>query len=359
MFDFLREAETLAKALDDHRRLGRVSLYMTEYFRVVRDYDRAVEAGQHTLTLAESLNDLGTQVVAHVYLGPAYYASGDYRRGIEVLRKVVTALAGDLTREHFGMTGFPSVLSRTWLTLCLAEVGAFREAIAHGEEGLRIAEAIDHPFSLASAYNSIGRVYLNKGVLSQAIPLLTRGLALCQSWHILTWLHTVAVNLGYAYALSGCVAEALPLLEQAISEGSGSSNAMWTAHLSEMYLLAGQIEKASTLAGQALALSHDYKEQGYQAWALRLRGEIASQSDPPEIELAEAHYRQAVALAEALGMRPLQAHCHRGLGTLYATLGQQEQACTELSAAIVLYRAMDMTFWLPQAEAALAQVGGV
>ena len=55
-------------------------------------------------------------------------------------------------------------------------------------------------------------------------------------------------------------------------------------------------------------------------------------------------------------MRPLVTHCHRGLGRLYAAIGQQEQARTELSAAIVLYRAMDMTFWLPQTEAALAQV---
>jgi len=57
-------------------------------------------------------------------------------------------------------------------------------------------------------------------------------------------------------------------------------------------------------------------------------------------------------------MRPLQAHCHRGLGTLYAKLGQEETVRTELSAAIDLYRAMDMTFWLPEAEAVLAQVGG-
>jgi hypothetical protein len=55
-------------------------------------------------------------------------------------------------------------------------------------------------------------------------------------------------------------------------------------------------------------------------------------------------------------MRPLQAHCHRGLGTLYGATGQREQARTELAVAIELYRAMDMTFWLPQAEAALAQV---
>jgi len=57
-------------------------------------------------------------------------------------------------------------------------------------------------------------------------------------------------------------------------------------------------------------------------------------------------------------MRPLQAHCHRGLGTLYAAVGQREQARTALSTAIALYRDMDMPFWLPQAEAALAQVEG-
>jgi hypothetical protein len=58
-------------------------------------------------------------------------------------------------------------------------------------------------------------------------------------------------------------------------------------------------------------------------------------------------------------MRPLQAHCHRGLGTLYAATSQREQARTELSTAIEMYQSMDMTFWLPQTEAALAQVEAV
>ena len=78
--------------------------------------------------------------------------------------------------------------------------------------------------------------------------------------------------------------------------------------------------------------------------------------EPPDVEQAESHYRQALALAEELGMRPLQAHCHRGLGTLYVTMGQREQARAALSTAIDLYRAMEMTFWLPQAEAMLARV---
>jgi hypothetical protein len=53
-------------------------------------------------------------------------------------------------------------------------------------------------------------------------------------------------------------------------------------------------------------------------------------------------------------MRPLQAHCHLGLGTLYAKVGRQEQTRAELATAIELYRSMEMTCWLTQAETALA-----
>jgi tetratricopeptide (TPR) repeat protein len=132
----------------------------------------------------------------------------------------------------------------------------------------------------------------------------------------------------------------------------------WMVNLSEGYLLAGRVEDAMQIALRALDLSHAQKERGNQAYALRLLGDIAARRDPLESEPAETHFRQALALAEDLGMRPLQAHCHRGLGTLYAKMRKREQAHAELSAAIALYRAMQMTFWLPQAEAALAQVEG-
>ncbi|MBM3225816.1 MAG: tetratricopeptide repeat protein [Candidatus Tectomicrobia bacterium] len=81
------------------------------------------------------------------------------------------------------------------------------------------------------------------------------------------------------------------------------------------------------------------------------------QGEPLHAEEAETHYQQALALAEELGMRPLVAHCHHGLGRLYGQIGQREQARAALITAIDLYRAMDMIFWLRQAEATLAQVG--
>ena len=101
-----------------------------------------------------------------------------------------------------------------------------------------------------------------------------------------------------------------------------------------------------------------HQERGNQAYALRLLGEIAARREPPEIEQAEAHYRQALALAEELGMRPLHGPLPPRPGHAVCQTGQREQARTALTAAIELYRAMDMTFWLPQAEAALAQVEG-
>jgi Flp pilus assembly protein TadD len=72
--------------------------------------------------------------------------------------------------------------------------------------------------------------------------------------------------------------------------------------------------------------------------------------------LAAAHYQQALALANELSMRPLQAHCHLGLGKLYAKTGRRAEARAALSTAIELYRAMEITFWLPEAEAVLAQM---
>ena len=121
---------------------------------------------------------------------------------------------------------------------------------------------------------------------------------------------------------------------------------------------AGRLEEAHTLAENALTLARAHQERGHQAYALRLLGDIAAQYNPPEVEQAVAYYRQTLALAEELGMRPLQVHCHRGLGTLYAATGQREPARTALSTAIALYQVMEMTFWLPQTEAVLAQVEG-
>src|SRR5262249_42603817 len=128
--------------------------------------------------------------------------------------------------------------------------------------------------------------------------------------------------------------------------------------LSEVCRLEGCRDEAWQHARQALDLARQLKKRGAEARALHQLGTVYAHADPPDTVQAEPHYQQALALAQELGMRPLQAHSHLSLGTLYTQTGQQEQARAALTAAIDLYRAMDMTFWLPQAEAALAQVEG-
>jgi tetratricopeptide (TPR) repeat protein len=300
--------------------------------------------------------------MGNFYVGAVYDSLGDYRRAVDCLGWNVVSLEGDRLRERFAMTGLPSVLSRVYLCWSLAELGAFAEAVARGEEGVRIAEAADHPFSRIWAHAGIGHLYLRKGDVHRGIPVLERGLELCQVWHISTLFPMVASRLGYAYALSGRVSEALPLLEQAVEQAASMgimvNHSRMIGSLSEAYLLDGRVEDANAMARRALALSRDHQERGNEALALRLLGEIAAHRDPPEVEQAESYYHEARALADELGMRPLLAHCHLGLGVLYAQIGRQEPARVEPSAAIALYCAMEMTFWLPQAEAALVQVEG-
>ena len=117
------------------------------------------------------------------------------------------------------------------------------------------------------------------------------------------------------------------------------SGALWSPGSARRICWRVAWKRRSTRAAQAVELARQYQQRGNQAWALWLLGESTARQASPEVEPAAGHYRQALALAEELGMRPLQAHCHRGLGMLYATTGQREQARAALSTAIEMYRA--------------------
>jgi tetratricopeptide (TPR) repeat protein len=190
--------------------------------------------------------------------------------------------------------------------------------------------------------------------------VLEQGLGLCRASGNRNMLPLIGAGLGYAAALQGRLAEGRALLEEGISEGirTGAllSHSHWVSWLSEVCRLAGHGEEAWQHAHQALDLARQRKARGDEVLALHQLGVVHTHADPPNAAQAEAHYQQALALAEELGMRPLQAHCHHGLGTLYHQTGRAEQARTALITAIDLYRAMDMTLWLPQAKAALEQV---
>ncbi len=357
LFDYLREAEKIAETLGDEGRLGQVSCYIAEHFRLLGDRNRAIAAGRRALSIAEALEDFPLQVMANFYLGLVFTTAGDYRQATDCFTRNVGALTGDLMHHRFGLAGLASVLSRTWLVWCLAELGEFPRAIVLGDEGVRIAEAAGQPWSLAAAHFGIGGLYLRKGKVDKAIPLLERGLRVCQTGDVPLLFHIIASTLGCAYAYSGRLAEALPILEQALEQAGSmrvaARRSLEVSWLSEAYLIAGRVEEAIQLAGRAIDLSRRHSERGHEAWCLRLLGEIASRGDPPDVEMADAHYHEAMALGDELGMRPLVAHCHLGLGRSYRRTNDRKKAAELLATAAAQFRAMDMQLWLERAEAEL------
>ncbi|MGI8423529.1 MAG: AAA family ATPase [Chloroflexota bacterium] len=351
---YLQKAETLAETLADQRRLARVLSVMGYSFWMLGDHDRVVASNRRALTIATSLGDFALEAAANFALGLAWHGLGEYPRAIGSLERNVASLQGERMYGRFGTAGVTSVLSIMALAWCHAELGAFAAGTTSGEEALRIANARDDKLSLMFADLGVGQLYLVQGDLARAIPRLEHGLTICQTWDIPSWLPWLASRLGAAYTLAGRVAEGLPLLEQSVEQAASmgwkADASSLAARLSEAYLEAGRAQDASALAARAIDLAVEHRGRGDQAWALRLCGEIASRRDAPDLDQTEDQYRRALVLAEELGMRPLLAHCHLGLGKLYRRVGDRAKAEEHLTTAAAMYREMDMRFWLGHAE---------
>ena len=359
----LQEAEILARALDDQRRLGWVSAYMSGHNWVTGGHATDARTfAQRVEAIGETLGDVSLQVVAQYYLLLACHASGDYRATEHGCRRLMQFLQGDQTRKRFGLASFPAVLSRAYLARTLAERGVFDEGDAHGQEAIQIAEALNHPFSLINAL-CLGLAYVNsvRGELGQAARLLESAVAQCRDWSITLRTPIVMASLGHVYAWSGRIGEGVSMLKQALtayqSAGIGAYHSISVVQLGEAHLLADQVEDARACADRAVMLARGRGERGYEAWALRLIGEIASHLSRPDVATAEAHYGAAMTLASELEMRPLVSHCHFGLGRLYRRTGKREQAQEHLTNATAMYSWMDMRFWLEQAQAELRDLG--
>jgi tetratricopeptide (TPR) repeat protein len=249
--------------------------------------------------------------------------------------------------------------SQAWLAMVASVLGTFAEGRRHGEEALRLATSGGRGAIPIMASGCLGQLHLAQGDLAQAIRALRECVALCRASGHKTWFRGAAANLGYASALQGHLTEGRVLIEEAVSASGGPRGlGGMTAQLSEVWRLLGNDEEAWKHACQALDLTRQTKERPHEVLALYQLGTVYAHAAAPDAAQAEVYYQQALVLATELGMRPLMAHCHHGRGRLYAQMGRAEHARAALSTAIDLYHAMAMTFWLPQAEAALAQVEG-
>jgi len=357
----LYEAEALATALPDRRRLGRVVGYLADYFRLTGDQDRAIESGKRALAVAGESGDFGLLVVAATWLGQIHFARAEYKEAVALFRQNLRSLVNHPEGQRFGMPQPPAIHSRTCLAWCLSERGEFSEAVALGEEAVAMVQSGDHPLSRAVAYAGLGWAYLRRGHIDSAIVALEQGLQAVRAGNSPLWFPRLASALGSAYGLAGRSTEALSLTEAAVSQGSAmhlmGGHSLLLGYLGEVHLLAGRHDEARRHAGQALELARAHKEPGYEGWALRLLAEIALASDPMDRLQAADHAAKALAKAEALGMRPLMAHSHRALGRSLAHGPDPAAARRHIAAASQLYGEMDMQAWLGPTRLELERLG--
>ncbi len=350
MGEHLNEAEGLARGLGDRYRLARIATFAVIQRLVIGDYDEALRFGQEALTIARTLGDRSIEVVATSFLGRTHAARGEFTEATRLLEHNV-ALEADRRYERFGAANIQWALSGAFLANILSQFGRFDEAIAHAEAAVQIAEAANHPFTLYQALIDLGLAHLGRGDLPSGTRVLERGLELCRTCQIVVGTPVVAAALGAAYALAGRADEALPLVASAVGEFRRRQNHQRPALIllcaGTTYLAARRIDEAASYTREALVLTRRLGARGSEAHGLCLAGDVGLTAGAED---AEAHYREALALAGALGMRPLVAHCHLGLGKLYRRVGKREQAREHLNTAVPLYREMDMRFWLEQAE---------
>jgi len=339
--DYLRQAEPLAVALKDQRRLAQLTAHKSGNYLVLGDNAHALECGEEALALARQLNDFALQVDANQFLGVLYTSLGDYHRALEHLDSNMAWMVGERRLGRFGQ--FYSVHGQAWRVWCFAELGRFDEAAFAADEAMQLANASSLTQNIVAACWASGYLDRIRGQLSAAVAELERGYALCQSGGVNVWLRPSAAMLGHTYAWAGRLSEGIALLEYAVQPAENNvAVAAWKMALAETYLLAGRIADAERMANSAVTLAFARKEIGFAAYALRVLGAISARNAREDI--AENRYREALKHALPCGMQVLAARCWAGLAALEESAGRPKQVAEYTAAAHDLCRRMGVDF---------------
>src|SRR5262249_25226094 len=305
------------------------------------------------LEIGGRLGDMRLRLSTSGSLEQAQYCRGEHERVVQLATDDLGVLPADWVYEFFGNQP-ASVFARGYLMLSLAELGRFADAVEPEAEAIRIAAQTQHAYTVGWAHNYAGTVHLLRGDWAQARSLLEHAAAVIRAGNAVVLLPRSVVSSALVLAQLGEASEGLSrlregeqVLEHQAATGHVGFLGSYYQALGRAALVLGRLDDAQRLGHRALESSP--RQPGFAAHVLHLLGDIAIHPDRFDAERGETHYRQALALAEPRGMRPLVAHCHLGLGKLRARTDKREH----LTTATRMYREMDMGFYLEQAEAEL------
>ena len=327
----LREADALAEQLGDDIRRGRVWAFTTTMHTVLGETDEAVAAGRRALAFAERRDDPALRVVTVGALEQAYFFRGEHQRVVALASANLARLPPTWTYECLGGVSPIGIYDRYFLVQSLAELGRFDEARREAATAIRLAGGTDHATGIGSAYYAATTLHVLAGeweaageTVEQAVAAFSAGdVALHVPWALAcsAW---VLARLGRSRTAAARLPETERLLDAHVAKGIAVAQG-WGYHaLGRAALLLGDVDEAGRLADRARATS--VSQPGYAAHTAHLLGDIAAHPDRLNASSARAHYLDAKARAQALGMRPLLARCQEGLELLHRRAGQHRRA---------------------------------
>src|SRR5437867_2002769 len=355
-----KEAESMAQQVNDEERLARAYSYLVNYHYLLGEPARTVEYGARCLGIAERRGDPALATLARRYLGHSHHAQGQHKTAIQILEDNLAALDAEIGGGSTAVASTTAyVASSAWLAWALADLGEFERADACLDRARAQADFARHPYSQAIAWTLTGAVWSARGQVDRAVPTLARSLELCEQASLTVWQPIPATLLGLCLLALDRKDDGIALLRDGVrraeSLGVMAYLSRWMLHLAEGLLATGDTAAARVAADRAMALALTHGERAHEAMAWRVLGDVSAKE--ASFEAARQAYEQALALGDALGLRPQLARAHFDLGRLQRRLGHLSDAEDHLARAVVLFADMGMRAWLEMSQPELKALG--
>jgi class 3 adenylate cyclase/tetratricopeptide (TPR) repeat protein len=340
------EAESLAKSIDDRRRLAAVNDAWSFVHNWRGELDASIERCLRARNIAREIGDGALELGASFRLGQAYMWRGDFQQSVALLEDNLAWIDGPLRHLRMGASGTGSVLWLGMLGASRGRLGNFPAAMDAAQKACLIADEVRRPYDIALAYWWAGFICSHKGDVPAALRYLEHGFEVCRSGQVNFLVPVLSISLGYTYALAGRTSEGIALLTQAVGFSRASKftygEAWSSAYLGFAKLLDNDYEGMLDHARSVLELARKHMYRAIEVDALHLLGDVYRKGPAPAQDEAERHYLRAREMCLELGLRPELARCEIGLGQTLVQLGRQAEAERLFDSASQLCRSMGL-----------------
>jgi class 3 adenylate cyclase/tetratricopeptide (TPR) repeat protein/ribosomal protein L40E len=356
---FLEEGERLCKELGDKKSLAAISNFIGLFHVVTGDPTLGRKYQEASFEAAEKIQDIETMAPVGWGLCYSYFWEGEYRKIVNMAPKVIKSLEKiQREDEFFGLpVNIYSALQAVY-GYSLGSLGEFTKGEQLCEKALSFAHRINHLFSIGSAENRYGFLFVIKGDGKNAVKHLQSSIEYFEKSQAVIHLPTAWSFLGYGYCLLGELETALKFTEKALKMQTDIRFPRSSIHyfLSSVHFDSGNLNEAKVHAEQALNLAQTSHQKYWEGISWIQLGRIFGKMEGSQFHKAEEYILKGMKILDELEIKPTYARGYLSLGELYANAGQKDKSLGNLKKAEAMYQGMGMDYWLARTKELLETV---